>query len=112
MGLSLGDGSLTLESGVDIDERLVSRSPLVRAVAPVFRFFRSRAGEPLDELRRKWRQLEPLGTPTLCLFSPILVGGTLGCNRLHCVEGMPAPALSLPLALSLLRLVLLQGCTA
>eukprot|EP00752_Nemacystus_decipiens_P002280 g2160.t2 len=44
VGLSLGDRSLTLESGVDIDESLVSRSPLVRTLAPVFRFFRSRAG--------------------------------------------------------------------
>lgn len=44
-GLALGDRSLTLESGVDIDESLVSRSPLVRTLAPVFRFFRSRAGE-------------------------------------------------------------------
>lgn len=45
VGLSLADRSLTLESGVDIDESLVSRSPLVRTLAPVFRFFRSRAGE-------------------------------------------------------------------
>eukprot|EP00903_Cladosiphon_okamuranus_P010213 g9672.t1 len=44
VGWSLGDRSLTLESGVDIDEKLVSRSPLVRTLAPVFRFFRSRAG--------------------------------------------------------------------
>ncbi|CAM9354228.1 unnamed protein product [Ectocarpus fasciculatus] len=36
--------SLRLEDGVDIDQELVSRSPLLRTLAPVFRFFRSRAG--------------------------------------------------------------------
>lgn len=51
VGLSLGDRSLTLESGVDIDESLVSRSPLVRTLAPVFGFFRSRAGERHSYIR-------------------------------------------------------------
>lgn len=37
--------SLRLEDGVEIDQELVSRSPLLRTLAPVLRFFRSRAGE-------------------------------------------------------------------
>ncbi|CAB1104366.1 unnamed protein product [Ectocarpus sp. CCAP 1310/34] len=36
--------SLRLEDGVEVDKELVSRSPLLRTIAPVFRFFRSRAG--------------------------------------------------------------------
>lgn len=31
-----------------MDESLLRRSPLVRTVAPLFGFFRSRAGETLD----------------------------------------------------------------
>ncbi|CAM9475644.1 unnamed protein product [Ectocarpus sp. 13 AM-2016] len=39
--------STRLEDGVKIDKELVSRSHLLRTIAPVLRFFRSRAGESL-----------------------------------------------------------------
>lgn len=48
--LSSTANSLSLESGVEVDESLMRRSPLVRTLAPIFGFFQSRAGErvPVD----------------------------------------------------------------
>lgn len=49
--IPLSDASFGAENGVEMDETLVRRSPIVRSFAPVFRFFKSRAGESRDVLR-------------------------------------------------------------
>lgn len=68
--------SLSLESGVEVDESLIRRSPLVRTLAPIFGFFKSRAGERVA--------VDRMSIVNIDYYSRVYVKVAYYCAWLHC----------------------------